>query len=72
VSQPLWQKSSYSGTDPNRDCVELTAASDGIVLLRESDAPGAVVATASGGLRFLLAGVKAGEFDGLGGARPVT
>jgi hypothetical protein len=63
VSQIVWCKSSYSGDDANRDCLELAAAPDGTVHLRESDDPGVVVTTERAKLRAFILGVKAGEFD---------
>ncbi|MQY14807.1 hypothetical protein SRB5_49830 [Streptomyces sp. RB5] len=58
-----WQKSSFSGANgPN--CVEL-ASHDGVILIRESDAPGTVITTSAEKLAAFLKGVKAGEFDHL-------
>lgn len=57
-----WRKSSFSEQTGN--CVEL-AVVDGHVLLRESDDPGVVVRATPAKLEAFLAGVKAGEFDGL-------
>lgn len=50
-----WQKSSFSGDDANRDCVEL-AATPGreTLLLRESDEPGTVLLTTPASMRALL------------------
>ncbi|MFD3521926.1 DUF397 domain-containing protein [Streptomyces sp. NPDC058653] len=65
MSSPInWQKSSFSGSDAEIQCVEL-AAVDGRILLRESEAPETVVATDRDKLRAFLLGVKAGEFDHL-------
>ncbi|MBT2493098.1 DUF397 domain-containing protein [Streptomyces sp. ISL-96] len=45
MTQPLeWQKSSFSGAGDGGNCVEL-AATDDAVLLRESDAPAAILTT---------------------------
>lgn len=62
MSAPIeWQKSSFSGADgPN--CIEV-AQHDGVVLLRESDNPTAVITTTPAKLAAFLAGAKAGEFD---------
>ncbi|MFI8090900.1 DUF397 domain-containing protein [Streptomyces sp. NPDC086080] len=57
-----WHKSSYSEQAGN--CLELAVA-DGEVLVRESDAPNAVVRTTRAKLAAFLAGAKAGEFDEL-------
>jgi hypothetical protein len=60
----VWQKSSYSGSDSNQNCVELAGAA-GMVLVRESDDPGVIVRTTRDKLRAFVLGVKAGEFDHL-------
>jgi len=48
-----WQKSSFSGGLDHDDCVEL-AARQGTLLLRESEAPGAIVTTTATGLAALI------------------
>ncbi|MFD7133662.1 DUF397 domain-containing protein [Streptomyces sp. NPDC059894] len=53
VQERKWQKSSFSGDDANRDCVEVTAAPDAL-LLRESDAPATVLRTTPACLHALL------------------
>ncbi|KNE82466.1 MULTISPECIES: DUF397 domain-containing protein [Streptomyces] len=59
--QVHWQKSSFSGAEgPN--CLEI-AGVPGALLVRESDAPGNVLAASRTALAGLVAGVKAGEFD---------
>ncbi|MFE7131281.1 DUF397 domain-containing protein [Streptomyces sp. NPDC057638] len=60
----IWQKSSFSGPDPNQDCVELARVEDEIKL-RESDVPDLVITTSVAKLRAFILGVKAGEFDHL-------
>lgn len=65
MSQLIWQKSTFSEDGAN--CVELAAAPDGTVRLRESDDPEVVVTTTPEKLRAFIRGVKAGEFDHLGG-----
>ncbi len=55
-----WQKSSFSGTGDDNNCVELAASPEGLHL-RESDAPRAVLRTDPHGLRALLAAVKSGH-----------
>lgn len=57
-----WRKSSYSEQSGN--CLEL-AVVDGVVLVRESDEPDAVIRTTRAKLAAFLAGAKAGEFDDL-------
>ncbi|MGW7048745.1 DUF397 domain-containing protein [Streptomyces avermitilis] len=47
-----WQKSSFSGVEGG-NCIEL-ARSEPHLLLRESDAPGDVIALAPGGLLALI------------------
>ncbi|MCX5211093.1 DUF397 domain-containing protein [Kitasatospora sp. NBC_00240] len=62
--QANWQKSSFSGNGDGTECIEL-AATDGRILLRESDDPAVVVTTTPAKLRAFILGVKAGEFDHL-------
>lgn len=52
-----WQKSSYS-TEAEANCVELARLADS-VLVRESEAPDAVISTSTASLRALLRAVKA-------------
>ncbi|WP_093778274.1 DUF397 domain-containing protein [Streptomyces sp. yr375] len=60
VREVQWQKSSFSGDDANRDCVEIAAASVGkALLLRESDEPGAVLHATPASLHALLDTCKA-------------
>jgi hypothetical protein len=55
VPEVKWQKSSFSGDDANRDCVEISTAPDGrTALLRESDTPATVLRTTPAALRALL------------------
>ncbi|MFI1731963.1 DUF397 domain-containing protein [Streptomyces acidicola] len=62
-----WQKSSFSGDDANRDCLEVATAPCGAaLLLRESDTPGVVLHTASVSLWALR---EAARCDVLGHAR---
>ncbi|MFJ9212503.1 DUF397 domain-containing protein [Streptomyces sp. NPDC102264] len=56
-----WQKSSFSGGG-GEQCVEI-AEHDGVILMRESDAPNTVTATSRTKFAAFIAGVKAGEFD---------
>ncbi|MGA5817697.1 DUF397 domain-containing protein [Kitasatospora sp. NPDC094028] len=63
MSDPDWQKSSFSSESVN--CIELAAAPDSSIRLRESDDPDLILTTSPDGLRALLRGVRAGEFDHL-------
>jgi hypothetical protein len=60
MSEIQWQKSSYSANHDN--CVEIAAAAEGSVLMRESDDPDVIIRTSHDHLRSLVLGVKAGEF----------
>ncbi|MEV0640006.1 DUF397 domain-containing protein [Streptomyces sp. NPDC050619] len=56
----VWQKSSYSGDDASRDCVEVATAPGGeALLLRESEDPAAVLHVTSPSLHALLIACKA-------------
>ncbi|MFG3252403.1 DUF397 domain-containing protein [Streptomyces sp. NPDC048172] len=58
--EPTWQKSSFSSSNPNSDCVELAAGPGGTVLLRESDHPAAVLSGTPTAVRMLLTHLKSG------------
>ncbi|MFE7119392.1 DUF397 domain-containing protein [Streptomyces sp. NPDC057654] len=58
-----WQKSSFSSDEDAPNCLEL-AAVDGVVLLRESEAPASVLSLTRGALSGLVRHVKAGGADG--------
>ncbi|MEU9365500.1 DUF397 domain-containing protein [Streptomyces avermitilis] len=58
MAQDAWQKSSFSGGLDHDDCVEL-AARQGLVLLRESEEPGAMVTTTATGLAALIRHIRA-------------
>nr|WP_262703511.1 DUF397 domain-containing protein [Streptomyces sp. NEAU-383] len=64
-----WRKSSFSGTGPDNNCVELaaTATDSGGIRLREGDAPQTVLATTPRPLAAFIQAAKAGEFDRLVG-----
>ncbi|WP_206503903.1 DUF397 domain-containing protein [Streptomyces chrestomyceticus] len=51
-----WQKSSYSNEGVN--CVYVAAAPDGILHLRESDAPAVTLSTTREGLAGFVAALK--------------
>ncbi|WP_328771172.1 DUF397 domain-containing protein [Streptomyces sp. NBC_00286] len=62
MSTPLtWQKSSFSGGGSGEDCVELAAAEDTAIRLRESERPTTFLTTAPAPLRALLSTLKAGH-----------
>ncbi|GGV70295.1 hypothetical protein GCM10010277_81100 [Streptomyces longisporoflavus] len=56
-----WQKSSYSSEASN--CVELAAASDSTLRLRESDDPTAIVTLRAPALSSLLGAIRQGTFE---------
>ncbi|MBW8089897.1 DUF397 domain-containing protein [Streptomyces hygroscopicus subsp. hygroscopicus] len=56
-----WRKSSFSA-DVHQNCVELTAAPDGI-RIRESDEPDTVIRTSPAALRSFIRTVKAASLD---------
>ncbi|MEU0811671.1 DUF397 domain-containing protein [Streptomyces sp. NPDC005970] len=64
MHQARWRKSSFSGTGPDNNCIEL-AATDGAIHLRESEAPGTAIRTAPRLLAAFIRAAKAGEFDNL-------
>ncbi|WP_344527761.1 DUF397 domain-containing protein [Streptomyces albiaxialis] len=68
--EPAWQKSSFSGDNPNSDCVELAAGPGGSVLLRESDHPATVLPGDPHAVRMLLARIKSGDMGPTAGSRP--
>ncbi|MCC3767724.1 DUF397 domain-containing protein [Streptomyces sp. UNOC14_S4] len=59
-----WQKSSHSGGDLNQDCIEL-AATEGVILIRESDDPDRIIRTSHAKLRAFMLGVKDSRLDHL-------
>ncbi|RDG39048.1 DUF397 domain-containing protein [Streptomyces corynorhini] len=64
MTDPIWQKSSFSGADDSPNCVELATA-DGKIMMRESADPETIIATSPERLRSLLFRVKAGDLDHL-------
>jgi hypothetical protein len=52
-----WQKSTFS-TGPQGECLNVAAAPDGTIRLRESDAPRTVLTATQHGLAALLQGIK--------------
>ncbi|MEV6974368.1 DUF397 domain-containing protein [Kitasatospora sp. NPDC093806] len=63
MSELIWQKSSFSGGDPENACLELASGTGDSCYLRESDESDVVMASDVSKLRALLLAVKAGEFD---------
>lgn len=58
----VWQKSSFSGEAAN--CVNVAAAHDGTLRLRESDDPFVILAATRVGLSALVASIKENEIFG--------
>jgi hypothetical protein len=63
VPELVWRKSSFSGDDASRDCIEVAVAADGLIHFREGDAPDVVAVAGRVQWGAFLKGVKAGEFD---------
>ncbi|MFI6404850.1 DUF397 domain-containing protein [Streptomyces sp. NPDC050548] len=57
MSEPHWQKSSFSGA-PDQNCLYLATAPDKTIRLRESDTPDVILAAAPEQLAALLRHVK--------------
>ncbi|MEU1668752.1 DUF397 domain-containing protein [Streptomyces sparsogenes] len=64
MHQDRWRKSSFSGTGPDNNCLEL-AAINGAIHLRESEDPGTAIRTAPRPLAAFIRAAKAGAFDHL-------
>ncbi|MEU7244391.1 DUF397 domain-containing protein [Streptomyces sparsogenes] len=64
MHQAHWRKSSFSGTGPDNNCVELAPA-DGAIHLRESEDPATVIRTTPRPLAAFIRAAKAGVFDDL-------
>ncbi|WP_411129928.1 DUF397 domain-containing protein [Streptomyces sp. x-19] len=58
-----WQRSSFCGGGGN-NCIE-TLPQDGVILIRESQAPTDVIRATPEQLAAFIRGVKAGEYDHL-------
>lgn len=63
MSPLRWQKSTFSSPD-HTNCVEVAASSPGVLHLRESDAPDAVLTATPAAFGALIRAVKTGEFAG--------
>lgn len=60
-----WQKSSFSGSATQGECVEVATAAFGHKQIRDSKDPdGAILTFTSGEFDAFVKGIKAGEFDG--------
>ncbi len=59
-----WQKSSFSGSGGNGECVELAAVPDAL-LLRESAAPETVLTVPAARFASLVRSLKTGRLDKL-------
>ncbi|WP_055550930.1 DUF397 domain-containing protein [Streptomyces sp. NBRC 110028] len=60
-----WRKSSFSSGVGGQDCVEVADAPQRVILLRESDDPGVVIATDPDRWAAFVRGAKQGTFDHL-------
>ncbi|MEV0279054.1 DUF397 domain-containing protein [Streptomyces sp. NPDC050610] len=58
MSQLSWQKSSFSSSDGNTTCIEVSADGSGVLRLRESDNPHTVIAPSKPAMRALLSWAK--------------
>ncbi|WP_380278950.1 DUF397 domain-containing protein [Kitasatospora purpeofusca] len=68
MSEILWQKSSFSGSNEGGSCVEVAMGAAGPRHLRESDDPESVLVVDAEKLGLLLLAAKAGELDHFTGA----
>jgi hypothetical protein len=57
MSEPQWQKSSFSGA-PDQNCLYVAPTPDGTIRLRESDTPDVTLAATPEGLTALLRHLK--------------
>lgn len=62
MTEPTWQKSSFSSGDGNTTCIEI-AADNGLLRLRESEDPSTVLTPDHRALRALLRHLKGGTGD---------
>ncbi|MBO3680675.1 DUF397 domain-containing protein [Streptomyces sp. NEAU-YJ-81] len=60
-----WRKSSFSSGVGGQDCVEVAMTLNGLIHLRESDDPAAVIATDPTRWDAFVRGIKRGDFDQL-------
>ena len=60
----VWRKSSFSGTEEHSDCVEVAGLADGGMAVRDSKHPnGDLLRFTAGEWVAFVKGVHAGEFD---------
>ncbi|MBP8539039.1 DUF397 domain-containing protein [Streptomyces sp. MK37H] len=62
-----WRKSSFSSGQVSAECVEVSAPSPDLILIRESDDPAVVIATEPAPWAAFIRGLKRGDFDRLPG-----
>lgn len=63
MSRLAWQKSSFSAEAAN--CVNIAAAHDGAVHLRESDNPEVILRASAEALSGLFSAIRGGRLNGL-------
>ncbi len=63
MSELVWRKSSFSGTDAEKNRLEVAVESRGLVFFRESDDPGVVARAGRATRGAFVAGVGAGAYD---------
>jgi len=57
-----WQKSSFSGSGQDNNCVELAVSTDDRIHLRESDDPTLILTTTPARLSAFIRAIKSGDF----------
>ncbi|CDR10883.1 DUF397 domain-containing protein [Streptomyces iranensis] len=63
-----WRKSTFSSGQVSAECVEVSAPTPGLILIRESDDPAAVITTDPAPWAAFVRGLKRGDFDHLSGS----
>ncbi|AEM86676.1 DUF397 domain-containing protein [Streptomyces violaceusniger] len=64
----FWRKSTFSSGQVSAECVEVATPSPGLILIRESDDPAAVITTDPAPWAAFIRGLKRGDFDHLPGS----
>ncbi|MFI9721237.1 DUF397 domain-containing protein [Streptomyces sp. NPDC052396] len=64
MSDPRWQKSSFSGGGGSGECLEASATPNHTIALRESDAPQTVLTLSRAALRAFLGYARGPEPEG--------